>query len=554
MLSRLKIIVLLSLILFGSIFNIVQATQSERVFNVSANYDISGRTQISTQLIRITNNLYFYVDKDWYNNFANKNLFNAQLYNLASDFEYKTYPTLTNLLGSEDKPGLDNDPRIVIVLEALKDGLGGYVQSIDQYPRTIYQNSNEGQIIFLNANFITNASLDFLNYELAHEFTHLITLKQKPGAETWFYELISEFAGSFLGYDADGKITKQRAQNLLSSTEINLRDWKNSEKDYGKIKLLGLYLEEQFGNQFFAKAVKFPFEDGILSLDGALQQINANNSFSNVFLDWLIANIVNDCEINVKYCYQSPVLNSFSVISYIYYLPTQSQSSLSVKDSLKSWVGKWQKISGGQGVLQLKFTVPEATPIHKIAYIIEDYTGAKTIGFFDFSKVNTQDIYINDMGSQNIAVYFIPFVGAQDQGEEFYYYSWEATTVASNPQVEQQIIFKLQRKIEELQRQIASLQLQLAMLKNAQNISISQDNLSCSLFVGDLFYGMTSGEVKCLQRFLVDLGSDIYPEKLITGYYGPLTQAAVKRYQILKGITATGYFGPLTRTTVNQNF
>jgi len=89
--------------------------------------------------------------------------------------------------------------------------------------------------------------------------------------------------------------------------------------------------------------------------------------------------------------------------------------------------------------------------------------------------------------------------------------------------------------------------LQLAFQKT------NQTNQSCSLvFSQDLYYGLTSSEVKCLQQFLANLGSNIYPEKLITGYYGPLTMAAVKRYQALKGIITTGYFGPLTRAKVNQ--
>ena len=94
---------------------------------------------------------------------------------------------------------------------------------------------------------------------------------------------------------------------------------------------------------------------------------------------------------------------------------------------------------------------------------------------------------------------------------------------------------------------MASLQLELSMLQT------NQSNITCSVFSNNLYYGMTSPQVKCLQQFLANLGPSIYPEKLITGYYGFLTQAAVKRYQALKGIITTGYFGPLTRAAVNHN-
>lgn len=516
-------------------------------FFVESNYDLSDRTQIDTQLLKTTNKIYFYADKNWYQNIAEKNRLDSILYNLANDFEYKTYPTLVNLLGSEDNPGVDNDPRIIIVLEPLKDDFGGYIQSGDSYSKSVYKNSNEGQIIYLNANLIIQSPLDFLDYELAHEFTHLITLKQKPEAETWFYELMSEFAGQTIGVDTT-QVTKQRAQNLLYSTEVNLKDWKNLDKDYGKVYLLALYLKEQFNNQLFAEALKYPSKDGIVSFNQALKKINPFLSFDEVYLNWLITNLYNTCEPNnLKYCYQNPALKTYSVVAYSYYLPMQVKSLLSVTDSLKAFTGKWQKLNGGLGTVKLKFTIPEQTPIAKIPYLVEDNQGKKTLGFVDFSTTNIKEVYVNDLGTKNTAIYFIPYLGSLAQENKLYYYSFEVQSLESNPQTEQQIIEKLQQQVEELKRQLAQLQLQIAFQ------TTNQTNQSCSLAFGqDLYYGLTSSEVKCLQQFLANLGESIYPEKLITGFYGPLTQAAVQRYQALKGIITTGYFGPLTRATANQ--
>jgi len=367
-------------------------------FFVDPNYDSSGRTQFDAQLIKTTNNFYFYADKNWYQNFNQKSELNTKLYNLSSDFEYKIYPFLTNLLGFEDKPGVDNDSRIVIVLEPLKDNYGGYIQSGDNYLKTIYKTSNEGQIIYLNADLILKADSNFLDYELAHEFTHLITLKQKPEAETWFYELMSEFAGQAIGVDTT-QITKQRAQNLLYSTEINLKDWKNSDKDYSKVYLFALYLKEQFNNQLFSEALKYSSPNGIISFNEALKKKGTSfdevypvesslREFDRVYLNWLITNLYNTCETNnLKYCYQDSALKNYSVVAYSYYLPMQAKSSLSVTDSIKPLTGKWQKLNGGLGTVKFKFTIPEQTPIAKIPYIIEDNQGKKTLGFFDFSSL-----------------------------------------------------------------------------------------------------------------------------------------------------------------------
>jgi peptidoglycan hydrolase-like protein with peptidoglycan-binding domain len=538
------------LLIFGILFLQIPSLSSAAwtntvIFNVDPNYDSIGRSQIETQLIKTTNNFYFYADKDWYEKIADKNQLDNQLYNLTNDFEYKTYPALTNLLGSEDNPGIDNDSRIIIVLEPLKDNFGGYVQAGDQYAKSLYKNSNEGQIIYLNSNLIAKVDQDFLDYELAHEFTHLITLRQKPNAEVWFYELMSEFAGQIIGVDIT-QITKQRAQNLLYSTEVNLENWTNSDKDYGKVFLFALYLKEQFGNQFLAEALKYSSNDGVISFNGAFKQLGINKTFDDVYLSWLITNLVNNCQVNTQYCYKNPALSSFQTIPYTYYLPTQSNSSLSVTDSLKTWTGKWQKIIGGQGILQLKFTIPEQTSIQTMPYVIEDNTGKKIVGLLDFSSINTQELYVDNMGTTNVAVYFVPFIGLSGQEGKTYYYSWKATNLDSSSQTDKQIIDALLKRIDELKKEVASLQLQLAMLQT------NHGNSSCSVFPADLYYGMNSNQVKCLQQFLVNLGENIYPEKLITGYFGPLTQAAVKRYQALKGIITTGYFGPLTRAKINS--
>jgi len=515
-------------------------------FFVESNYDLSSRTQINAQLIKTTNQFYFYADKDWWDNLTAKNQVNSIIYNLASNFEYKTYSFLTNLLGSEDNPGVDNDSRIVVVLEPLKQSFGGYIQTGDQYFKTQYSRSNEGQIIYLNSDLITKSDLSFLDYELAHEFTHLITLKQKSESDTWFYELMSEFAGQAIGVDTT-QITKQRAQNLLYSTETNFKDWKNSAKDYGEVYLFALYLKEQFGNQLFAETLKYPSSDGIISFDQALKKINLSLNFDDVYLNWLITNLVNTCEPNnLKYCYQDTSLKNYLAISYSYYLPMQANSTLSVTDSISAWTGKWQKITGGSGTIKLKFTIPEKTPISKIPYIIEDNQGKKTLGFLDFTVTNIQEIYVNDMGDKNVAVYFIPYLGSQAQENKLYYYSFEAQNLGNSSEIEEQVVENLLQKIAELKRKIASLQLQLAMIKT------NQSNPNCAVFSEDLYYGITSSEVKCLQQFLTNLGPEIYPEALVTGYFGPLTQAAIKRYQALQGIITTGYFGPLTRAAVNS--
>ena len=103
----------------------------------------------------------------------------------------------------------------------------------------------------------------------------------------------------------------------------------------------------------------------------------------------------------------------------------------------------------------------------------------------------------------------------------------------------------------DLQAQIAALLAQIQTLQ-AQLAGGGAPMTSLPAFSGDLTVGSKGDAVSNLQTFLKDQGVSIYPEGLVTGYFGALTKAALARYQAAQGISpAAGYFGPLTRANVN---
>ena len=75
----------------------------------------------------------------------------------------------------------------------------------------------------------------------------------------------------------------------------------------------------------------------------------------------------------------------------------------------------------------------------------------------------------------------------------------------------------------------------------------------------NLTVGNTGDDVTTLQQFLLDEG--VYPEGLITGYFGSLTKQAVIRFQekymgeVLTPVglsKGTGFFGSSTRAKLNE--
>ncbi len=63
--------------------------------------------------------------------------------------------------------------------------------------------------------------------------------------------------------------------------------------------------------------------------------------------------------------------------------------------------------------------------------------------------------------------------------------------------------------------------------------------------------GMSGADVSSLQTFLAQ-DTTIYPQGLVTGYFGILTQTAVSNFQTRNGIASVGRVGPVTLAAINQ--
>ena len=98
--------------------------------------------------------------------------------------------------------------------------------------------------------------------------------------------------------------------------------------------------------------------------------------------------------------------------------------------------------------------------------------------------------------------------------------------------------------IEELQAQIAALMAQLQQLQGSQGGQAYN-------FTRDLTVGMKGDDVTALQNYLISTGHFTHSGGA-TGYFGPITKAAVAAWQAANGVSpASGYFGPISRAKYN---
>jgi peptidoglycan hydrolase-like protein with peptidoglycan-binding domain len=119
------------------------------------------------------------------------------------------------------------------------------------------------------------------------------------------------------------------------------------------------------------------------------------------------------------------------------------------------------------------------------------------------------------------------------------------TTTSTSSSIQ---IQSLLEQIRVLQSQIQALQTAQAQLKTAgQNVS------STLTLIRGLRGGMTGDDVIALQTALASDPS-IYPEGIVSGYFGNLTSKAVKNFQKKHGFEQVGFVGPKTLKKLNELF
>jgi hypothetical protein len=135
-----------------------------------------------------------------------------------------------------------------------------------------------------------------------------------------------------------------------------------------------------------------------------------------------------------------------------------------------------------------------------------------------------------------------------------------------NEETLQNQIEKLQKKITEIQAKIQELQVNKTDDDDEEDEDEDEDEdengnnkssessitikINSPIFSVHLRRGLSSEEVESLQVFLSQY-PDIYPEGLITGYFGALTEKAVKKFQKKYGEDNDGVVGPKTRQMLN---
>ncbi len=503
------------------------------IFFVDQSFDGQSRPQITASLKVLTNNGYFYVDDSWYNNLTpqQKAVADSDLQRLANEFDNNIYPGLTTVYGSEWKPGIDNDDKITILLHGLKKGAAGYFRTQDESPLIQAADSNEREIIFLNANGLSSNAIK--SY-LAHEFSHLITYNQKDrlrGTEedVWLNEARADYAPTILGYNDiyQGSYLEQRVKGFINNSRDPIMEWLNTEGDYGALDIFTHYLVEKYGLAILADSLKAN-QIGAESLNSFLKKAGFNKTFSQIFSDWTIAVYLNDCSLGADYCFTRPALATLKVAPSLILAPSASLTKVGLVYQEKPWAGYWYRIMGGQGKLALKLAMPAGVTL-KAAYVLCAQTGVCQIGDLSFDPNNQAEVIFDNFSRDYASLTLIPTIlWPLIPPEDFSpVYNLSINLQNYSSQDEAAYLEQLQKQLADLLQKIAQVKALIEKLKNQAALRIAcQTHFARAMAVGD-----NGDNVKCLQTFLAGQGSGIYPSGLVSGFYGPLTQQAIARFQ-----------------------
>lgn len=540
-----KLLIILALSLFiPNVFVLADDGGQQVSFFVNPKFDLLNRGQLTATLVRISPSLYFYLDNNWWNALKEPDKREAlfALQGLEKEFDNVIYPGLTKSFGAEWRPGIDNDTHLTILFHPMKEGSAGYVDTGNEYLRLQNSFSNQREMVYLNT---ANIETSLLKSYLAHEFSHLILFNQKERRfgimeENWLAEAIAEYSPTLLGYDDNFSGSNLQKRALIFSQFPNdpLIEWQDSKADYGVLNLFTQYLVDQYGVKVLADILQTD-KVGVLALDFALQKNGFTKKMNDVFANFSLAVLLNDCSLGKDFCYVNPVLKDFRIAPKINFLPFSYNSFLALTGESKYLQGVWQKITGGiNGDLQAEFNgFSDAEFL--VALVAFEKSGAKKISFLDLTSLQNGKTTIANFGSSlgsNVnSLVLIPLLkkplpvsmGKTQTGYPFFLSLSLVSNLSggSSTSINTDLLAK---KIEFMEKQIVLMKSQLA--ESLGQVPVQPPTTETKILLGFLKFGDKGEQVSLLQTWL-SKDSLVYPEGLISGFFGALTQKAVVRFQ-----------------------
>ncbi len=209
-------------------------------------------------------------------------------------------------------PDVDGDPKIIILILDIKDGFNGSGAYIAGYFNPVNEinqpYSNKAEIYYVDCNptdLTTANGITLAMGTTAHEFQHMINWNyhQTDPELTFINEGLSQQATDNCGYPLD-------FDSYANDVNKPLFSWGTTSdvlNDYSRAARYFVYLKNQFGIGLSKRIVQDSVT-GVAGLQNALTGYGVSASLNQIFVNWCIANSINDKTINPAYGYDHSYL------------------------------------------------------------------------------------------------------------------------------------------------------------------------------------------------------------------------------------------------------
>lgn len=212
---------------------------------------------------------------------------------LLLEMENNIIPQVRSVFGHEPVLDIDEDNRLTILIYDIQDnydltGLyyAGYFSAEDLFPKEKYPYSNQKKMIYVDLiPGIISGDMDDIYSILAHEYQHLIHFCADPNEVKWVDEGCANLASFLCGYGEP----EQHTRAFQVNSDNSLISWDGTLEDYGSSFLFMKYIYEKFDRG--TGIVKRIVNNKKRCRSGIEAELKGP-SFTEVFSDWAIANIL----------------------------------------------------------------------------------------------------------------------------------------------------------------------------------------------------------------------------------------------------------------------
>jgi len=255
----------------------------------------NGDKEIEATLMAMTAHMYFWAENGL-------GLDQTAVSAAADRFETEYYPQIINLFGDVWTPGIDGDSHFSVLHtnDDSEDELGRF-NSTDEYPQTLYDQSNEQEMLYMNLDALDLGS-DLYFGTLVHELQHLIQWYVDPSEDLWVNEGLSQLAEIYVGLE-----TADTYDYLVdSSTQLNSWNFDDDKvyAHYAASYLFMVYLWEQLGDAAIQEYSRHP-ANGMAGVRAVLEGYRPDTTLEQFFADWTAANYLDDRAADPRYYYDT---------------------------------------------------------------------------------------------------------------------------------------------------------------------------------------------------------------------------------------------------------